>query len=151
MNADDLVQFAAGGVRGHRLRTLLSLLGVAIGVASVVLLTSLGEGARAYVVTQFSSLGSNLLIVLPGKTETTGMAPVMGGVPHDLTLEDCDAIQRRVRGVQRVAPIAVGTGRVQSGPLSREVAIFGTAPAMLGVRRLRAAHRAVPAGGRRRT
>ena len=70
MRAVDLLGFAAGGLRGHRLRTFLSLLGVGIGVASVILLTSLGEGARLYVTGEFASLGSNLLIIIPGKTET---------------------------------------------------------------------------------
>ena len=72
----DLLGFAAGALRGHRLRTSLSLLGVAIGVAAVLLLTSLGEGARRYVTGEFALLGSNLVIVLPGKAETTGVVPV---------------------------------------------------------------------------
>ncbi len=83
----DLLGFAAGALRGHRLRTTLSVAGVAVGIAAVVTLTALGEGARRYVVDQFAALGSNLLIILPGKVETTGAAP-FGGVVHDLTLED---------------------------------------------------------------
>jgi putative ABC transport system permease protein len=151
VNVDDLVAFAAAAIRGHRLRTSLSLLGVAVGVASVVLLTSLGEGARAYVVGEFSSLGSNLLIVLPGKTETTGMAPVFGGVPHDLTLEDCDAIARRVPGVRRIAPISLGTAVAKSGSRSRELMVLGTTPAMLGVRQLQLqTGRYLPAGEQER-
>ena len=68
---------------------------MAIGVASVVLMTSLGEGARLYVSQQFSSLGSNLLIVLPGRSETTGAAiPMMGETPRDLTLQDVQALQK---------------------------------------------------------
>ena len=72
MSALDLLRFAAAAMRGHRLRTVLSVIGVAIGIASVMVLTSLGEGARAYVTGEFMSLGSNLLIVVPGKTETEG-------------------------------------------------------------------------------
>ena len=82
MTAFDVLRFAGGALRGHRLRTSLSLLGVAVGVTSVVLLTSLGEGARVYVSGEFASLGSNLLIITPGKTETTGFAPPIGGAPH---------------------------------------------------------------------
>src|SRR5512141_940534 len=126
MRAADLLLFAAGGLRGHRLRTFLSLLGVAIGVASVVLLTSLGEGARLYVTGEFASLGTNLVIALPGKTETTGMTPFISGTPHDLTLDDCDAIVRRVPQVRRVAPLSFGTAPARFGERSRDVAVAGT-------------------------
>ena len=84
MSIPDLLLFASKALRGHRLRTGLSMLGVAIGVAAVVVLTSLGVGARDYVTDQFASLGTNILIVLPGKTETTGGLPGIGGVPRDL-------------------------------------------------------------------
>ena len=137
MNVDDVLVFSAGALRGHRLRTGLSLLGVGIGVCAVVLLTSLGEGARRYVTAEFASLGTNLLIVLPGKTETTGMAPVIGGVPHDLTVEDAEALERQVRQIRKLAPLSVGTAAAQFGERSREITIVGTTAAMLGVRRLR--------------
>jgi putative ABC transport system permease protein len=132
----DVLAYSAGALRGHRLRTILSLLGVAIGVSSVVVLTSLGEGARAYVTSQFSSLGTNLLIVLPGKVETTGLAPVVGGVPHDLTIDDVDALRRQVRGVRTVAPLSVGTARARVGDRSREVTVAGVTAEWLGVRNL---------------
>ena len=92
VTARDLVAFSVRALRGHRLRTGLSLAGVAIGVASVVLLTSLGEGARLYVTGEFANLGTNLLIVLPGKTETSGVTPFVTGAPHDLTLDDAEAL-----------------------------------------------------------
>jgi len=74
VSTGDLVAFALRAVRGHRIRTGLTLLGVAIGVAAVILLTALGDGARRYVMGQFESLGSTMLAVVPGKTETTGAA-----------------------------------------------------------------------------
>ena len=61
-------------MRGHRAADRALALGMAIGVAAVIMLTALGEGARRYVVGQFASIGSNLLVVVPGKTETTGAA-----------------------------------------------------------------------------
>jgi putative ABC transport system permease protein len=95
VSALEQVQFAFAALRGHRLRSILTLMGMAIGVAAVVLLTALGEGARRYVVDQFASLGSNLLIVVPGKTETTGNTPMItGGLPRDLTLEDSPSGRR---------------------------------------------------------
>jgi putative ABC transport system permease protein len=125
MRALDVVGFAFGVLGGHRRRTALSLLGVAIGVAAVLLLTSLGEGARAYVVREFAAMGSNLLVVLPGKTETTGLSPLIGGAPHDLTLDDVEAI-RRLGGVRRAAPLGVGRATVRFGPRNRDVMIAGT-------------------------
>src|SRR5512134_1747634 len=100
MRFADLLRFAGGGLRGHRLRTFLSLLGVGIGVASVILLTSLGEGARLYITGEFASLGSNLLIVVPGKTETAGLAPLVSTAPHDLTRADAEALLVRVPSVR---------------------------------------------------
>ena len=126
MTLRDLVGFSGGALRGHRLRTGLSLLGVAIGVASVILLTSLGEGARLYVTDEFASLGSNLIIVIPGKIETTGAMPLMGGVPRDLTLADAEAIVRQVRQVRLAAPLAIGGAPARYGFRQRDVMVAGT-------------------------
>ncbi len=137
MRFGDLLRFAGGAVRGHRLRTSLSLLGVAIGVASVLLLTGLGEGARRYVIGEFTSLGSNLLIIIPGKTETVGFAPLLSTAPHDLTVQDADALPVRVAAVRRVAPIIVGTAAVRAGERSREVTVIGTTREVLMIRQLK--------------
>jgi putative ABC transport system permease protein len=136
MNALDLLRFASLALRGHRLRTILTLLGMSIGVGAVILLTALGEGARAYVTNEFMALGSNLLIVLPGKTETTGNAPILGGTTRPLTLQDCEAIQRRSRRVRRLAPLSVGSARVGNGEKRREVTVLGSTPELLSVRHL---------------
>ena len=136
MSLVDLVAFALRALRGHRLRTALSLLGVAIGVAAVVTLTALGEGARRYVRGQFAAVGSNMVIVLPGKSETTGAMPGFGGVPHDLTLDDALAVARGVREVDKLAPMVVGTETVAFGERRRQVALFGSSHEALEVRRL---------------
>jgi len=132
----DLLGFAARALRGHRLRTGMSLLGVSIGVAAVVTLTALGEGARRYVVGQFASIGTNLVIVVPGKTETTGSMPGLGGVPHDLTLEDARAVLRGVPEIERAAPMVLGTETVAFGERRRQVAVFGSTHEALEVRHL---------------
>ena len=136
MRGGDLLGFAAGALRGHRLRTSLSLLGVAIGVAAVLLLTSLGEGARSYVTGEFALLGSNLVIVLPGRSETTGIVPVAGGVPHDLTLEDVEALRRRVSSLASVAPLAVGGLTARFGERSRDLTVAGVTAEWKDLRRL---------------
>ncbi len=145
MRSLDLLAFAAGALRGHRLRTVLSVAGVAVGIAAVVALTALGEGARRYVMREFTALGSNLLVVMPGRVETTGAAP-FGGVVHDLTLDDFVAVSR-LPGVQASAPIAVGTETVTNGDLGRAVPILGTTSEFLAVRHMSlAAGRFLPAG-----
>jgi putative ABC transport system permease protein len=132
----DWVRFTAGALRGHRLRTWLSVTGVAIGVASVILLTSLGEGARLYVTGEFASLGSNLLIVIPGKTETFGAAPFVNTAPNDLTVDDAEALVRRVPQIRRAAPISLGTAAAEFGERSRQATIIGTTYEALAIRHL---------------
>lgn len=139
MRFADLMQFAAGGLTGHRARTLLSLLGVGIGVASVILLTSLGEGARRYIAGEFASLGSNLLIIVPGKTETAGLAPLISTAPHDLTRQDAEALVLKVSTIRRVAPIVVGSASVSSGERIRDVTVVGTTRDLLHIRHLKMA------------
>jgi putative ABC transport system permease protein len=131
----DLLRFAGGGLRGHVLRTGLSLLGVAIGVSAVVILTGLGEGAKRYVVDQFASLGTNIVIVLPGKTETTGTFGI-GGVPNDLTLDDAQAIARSIPHAEYVAPIVAGTEELSFRERRRQLAVLGSTTEMLPARNL---------------
>jgi putative ABC transport system permease protein len=112
------------------------LLAMSIGVTSVVLLTALGEGARRYVVEQFSSLGTHLLIVLPGRSETTGgPPPMLGQTPRDLTVRDALALERS-SAVRRVAPLMVGSALVASGSREREAAILGSTAQLYEVRDL---------------
>jgi len=132
----ELIAFAVGALRGHRLRTVLSVAGVAVGIAAVIALTALGEGARRYVVQEFSSLGSNLLIVLPGKVETTGMMP-FGGTVHDLTIDDYRAVVTRIPEVLRAAPLATGEETLRFGGKARSVPVIGTTEELIEVRRLR--------------
>src|SRR6516164_7452846 len=147
MRIGDLLRFASGAVLGHRLRTSLSLLGVAMGVASVLLLPGLGEGARRYIIGEFTSLGSNLLIIIPGKTETVGLAPLVSTAPHDMTVQDADALPVRVPSVRRVAPLIVGTAAVRAGERSREVTVIGTTREILLIRQLKmSTGRFLPAG-----
>jgi putative ABC transport system permease protein len=136
MSPADVAFFALRALRGHRLRTVLSLLGVAVGVAAVVVLTALGEGARRYVTSQFQMLGTNVLILAAGRNETTGGMPGIGGVPNDLTLDDMVAIQRLMPEILHIAPIVMGTETVAHGERRRQVAVSGTTPDMKAIRSL---------------
>jgi len=114
---------------------MLALAGVAIGVASVIVLTSLGEGARSYVVGQFSELGTNLIVVLPGKIETSGL-PLTGGTANDLTLEDAQALQARIPAIRRLTPLTMGEAVATFRDKSRRTTIVGGTHDLLQVRHL---------------
>lgn len=140
MRALDVTRFSLHSIERAPGRTALMLLAMAIGVAAVVLLTGLGEAARHYVTDEFSSLGTNLVIVLPGRSETTGgtIGASYGGTTRDLTVDDAAALKRH-HSVSRVAPIVIGAAGVQHAGLEREVPIFGTTSEMLPIRRWRMA------------
>lgn len=136
MSPEDTLQFGFKALAGARTRTWLMLLAMAISVASVVVLTALGEGARGYVVGEFSQLGTHLLIVFPGRSETTGgHPPTTGETPRDITLEDALALYRS-HAVKRVAPLTVGNAPVSYGGREREVTILGSTAEMYEVRSL---------------
>jgi hypothetical protein len=105
MRYPDVLRFARDAGAGYPLRTGLSVLAMAIGVAAVVVLTALGDGARRYVVDQFSALGSNLVIVLPGRSATGGFSPAnaLTTTPRDLTIDDAFALGRLPLGAARRA------------------------------------------------
>ncbi len=129
MQVWELIRFAAAAVWAHRLRSLLSLLGIAIGVGAVILLTSIGEGTRHFILSQFTQFGTNLLAINPGKTKTVGIPGVLGGTTHKLTLEDAEVL-KRIPGVDAVVPMAMGTGRVEANRLGRSISVFGVTAAM---------------------
>ncbi len=133
--AEDIIRFAWRALRGFPSRTLLMLLAMAIGVAAVVVLTSLGEGARGYVRGEFASLGTNLVIVLPGRSETAGFNPgnMLAETPRDLTLADAQALTRSF-SVRRIAPINVGSAMAAWQGRQREVPILGSSSELLAIR-----------------
>ena len=124
METAELFRFVLGALTGHRLRSALSALGVAIGVAAVVLLTSLGEGTRRYIVSQFSQFGTDLMEINPGKVKTFGFAGAFGGTTHPLTIDDSEAL-RRVPGVEEVVPATFGQARVEAEARGRSVYVYG--------------------------
>jgi putative ABC transport system permease protein len=120
---------------------------MAIGVGAVILLTALGEGARLYVTREFTSLGTHLLIVIPGRSETTGgPPPLLGETPRDLTLEDA-LVLKRSSAIRRVAPVAIGSAPVAWQQREREATIMGSTAEMFDIRQLSMAQgRFLPAG-----
>ncbi len=140
MSPLDTLRFAQRAATGTPLRTGLLILAMSIGVAAVVVLTALGDGARRYVVEEFSSLGSNLVIVLPGRAETRGFNPgnLVTSTVRDLTVEDAQSLLR-VPGVVRISPIIIGTTEINAKGKLRETMLVGTNSHFIDVRHLKLA------------
>ena len=137
MNPVDLFHFAWQALTQNRRRSGLSLLGVVVGVVAVVSLTAIGEGALRYVNDQFVSLGTSIVLVAPGKSETTGGIPMgVGGVPNDLTLQDTIAVERRVQSVRAAVPISISTDSIDHAERSRNVTIVGVSSEFKRLQRL---------------
>jgi len=127
MLTSDIARFAWRALEGARTRSLLMVFATSIGVAAVIVLTSLGEGARRYVRQEFESLGTNLIVILPGRAETVGGSAALasGRTARDLTIEDAMALQR-IRGIEYVAPLNLVEGEVSSRGRRRDVPISGS-------------------------
>ncbi len=138
MRVLDALRFASYAALGAPVRTVLLVLAMAIGVASVVVLTALGDGARRYVVDEFSSIGTNLVIVLPGRSETRGFNPanLVTSTPRDLTVNDAEALLR-LSGVKRVSPLVVATTEVKASGKLRESILIGTNADYIQLRNLK--------------
>lgn len=137
MTLRDALALSLASVASTRTRSLLIVLAMAVGVAAVVMLTALGDGARGYVVGQFSALGTNLVIVLPGRAETSGgmLGAALGQTPRDLTLADARAVGQ-LPGVRRYAPLNVGTAEIAAGGRLREVTVLGSNADLLPIRHM---------------
>jgi len=109
----------------HRMRSILTALGIAVGIASVVLLTSLGEGVHQFLLSEFTQFGTHLIAVNPGKTTTAGVSGALISNVRPLTLEDALAI-KRIPEVVGSVPVAWGNASVEFEQRSRRTYIFGT-------------------------
>ena len=133
----DLIFLAFSTLVRYPLRTLMLLIATSIGVMAVILLPAVGEGARDYITGEFRDMGTNLLIVIPGKNETSGGgSPVdlAGVAPRDLTVEDAISL-RQIEAIKNIAPIVIGETPAQFNGLERSVPIIGTTPSFLAVRK----------------
>lgn len=137
MSLTDHLALALRALARARLRAALVVVAAAIGVAAVLLFTALGEGAREYVRQQLGALGTVLLQVVPGRSETSGAGPggfFVGETPRDLTLADALAL-RRSPAVADVVPMVVGSAPVSWRDRDREGPIIGSTHGLLRVRR----------------
>jgi putative ABC transport system permease protein len=130
MRTTDIIQFTQRALRFHRLRSALTALGIAIGVAAVVLLTSMGEGLNQFMVAEFAQFGTNNLRIAPGRPETMGLSPGILNTTRPLTIEDAEAVGR-LPYVVAINPGRVGAVEVEANDRVRVTTVLGTGPGAL--------------------
>ena len=127
----ETVSMALNTLGANRLRSALTMLGIVIGNASVITLVGVGRGAQNLAEEQLSSLGANVLFVVPGNNDTRRRGVAF---PKTLVLEDADAIEEQVPSVRRVAPQITTSAVVQNGSRTTSSSINGVTPSFLPIR-----------------
>ncbi|MGL5453058.1 MAG: ABC transporter permease [Aeromonas sp.] len=126
MRRPDVISFAAVALLRQRSRALVLILAVSLSVASVLLLTALGEGARGYVAGQFSNLGKDLLVMFPGRKETTGgLPPVTGNSLREISLDDMHYLSQHQPRL-RLVPLVMGFAEAKQGARVRQTMLLGS-------------------------
>ena len=128
------IKISRKSLYSHKLRTLLALSGITIGVASVIVMTAIGRGAERAVIGKINEMGTNLLVVNAGKLKKTGIRTMQGSSIQTLTLEDSEAIARECSSVALAVPGKDKTLKVMYGSFSTQTKIFGTLPAFTEIR-----------------
>ena len=131
----DALHWSLKALISQRLRSGLTILGIAVGIAAVVLLTSLGEGVHRFVLGEFTQFGTNLIGITPGRTSTTGMSGAVISNVRPLSIDDAQALARVPRIVATV-PVVQGNAAVEFGSRSRRTYVFGVGAAATKVWRM---------------
>jgi putative ABC transport system permease protein len=127
MSGADFARFTFASLAAHRLRTALTALGIAVGIAAVILLTSIGEGLHRFVIAEFTQFGTNLIAISPGRVQTHGVPLGAVNSVRPLTIEDALAV-RHAPHVRAVNPLVQGNAEVEVFGRSRRVTLYGTGP-----------------------
>lgn len=127
MPLTEIFRLSVEGLFANKFRTLLTMLGMIIGVSAVVLLVSLGNGAKKYVLNEFEGLGTNLIIVQPGKSDKkTHFGPPIGAAQRKMTIEDVVAIEKKSFNIEAVTGLVMGTTTARFEDNTNNVNVFGT-------------------------
>ncbi|MGI9307751.1 MAG: ABC transporter permease, partial [Gammaproteobacteria bacterium] len=129
MIARDMVRFTVVSAWSHRMRSALTALGIGIGVTAVVLLTSIGEGLQQYILAEFTTFGTNIIAINPGKATTFGMPSGVLNSTRPLSLDDSEAL-RSVPFVTDTIGMTQGNAAVEGNGRSRRTTISGVGPDM---------------------
>lgn len=135
MLARDLLTLSARALMAHRLRSFLTLLGIAVGIAAVILLTSIGEGVHRFVLEEFTQFGTNVIEIAPGKTRASGGPGGLQTTVRLLTLEDAAALAR-LPGIIAVTPNVWGNSEVAANGRLRRTTVQGVGPGTLEIMKM---------------
>ena len=124
MLAADALQLAVRAIIAQRLRSFLTLLGIAVGIAAVILLTSIGEGIHRFVLGEFSQFGTNNISAMPGKTKTGGAPSGLPSSARPLTLEDARSLER-LPHIVGVTPNVRGNAEIEGNGRTRRTLVYG--------------------------
>ena len=129
----EILRIALRSLRVNRMRSALTMLGIVIGVAAVIAMFAIGNGANEKISSTIASMGTNLLMVLPGSATSGGARQGASSVPT-LTLEDAEAIGREIPTVEDVAPILNGSAQIVFGNANWATTVWGTTASIMNVR-----------------
>lgn len=125
----DLLKLALRSISSHKQRSLLTALGLIIGIAAVVILTSIGRGIHHFVLSEFTQFGTHLIAVYPGKSTTFGLSGATISTVRPLSINDAISLQRLENAVA-VMPVVQGNARIEAGPKQRRANVFGISAAL---------------------
>lgn len=137
METRDILQFTGQSIVAHKSRSVLTALGIAIGVLSVVLLTSMGEGLNQFILKQFSQFGTDVVVINPGRPSTFGFSPGVINTVKPLTIADGEAIGR-LPNVAAWVPGISGTSEVEANNRVRSTTVLGSGPMLQEIFEFRA-------------
>ncbi len=129
MLIQDFLKLTGTSLIAHRMRSGLTALGIAVGIASVVLLTSIGEGVHRFVLDEFTQFGTTLVAINPGKATTSGTSMGVFGTERPLSIEDAEALAR-LPYASAVVPFVQGNAEVDVQNRRRRTTVYGAGPDM---------------------
>lgn len=133
------ILIAFEGLKANKLRAILTMLGIIIGVGAVIAMVSLGLGVQQKVQNSIASLGSNLIVVMPGAASSPGSVRAAAGSNITLTNLDAKAIAKEIAGAKYVVPTVADTYQVVNGNLNWKTKVQGTTPDFLKIRNFKVA------------
>jgi putative ABC transport system permease protein len=126
-----ILKVALKSLLANKLRSMLAMLGIIIGVSAVISMLAIGAGTQKAVIDQFSAMGTNLLVIRPGQRGTGG---VMSGTQQNLTLEDAEAILKDVKQIKAITPVVGGSAQVKYFGKNSRTNVQGVAVTYLAIR-----------------